>query len=44
MLKNSLMNSLFGLLPTFFFDSPSASSAADGRENSQLTGVARYLQ
>ena len=49
MKKNSLMNSLFGILPTFFFDKPSGVSVVETRgdadgEGGQLTGVARYLQ
>ena len=49
MKKNSLMNSLFGILPPLFFDKPSAGGIREERgdangEDSQLTGVARYLQ
>jgi hypothetical protein len=49
MKKNSLMNSLFGILPPLLFDKPSTggvvakSDDASGKD-SQLTGVARYLQ
>ena len=49
MKKNSLMNSLFGILPPLFFDKPSAGGAVENQgdasgEGAQLTGVARYLQ
>ena len=50
MKKNSLMNSLFGILPPLFFDKPSAGGAIEARgaaaneEGAQLTGVARYLK
>ena len=45
MKSNSLMNSLFGIIPAFFFNAPSASQSAEtSGDDSQLTGVARYLQ
>ena len=49
MKENSLMNSLSGILPAFFFGKPSNVSTVEERyiravPDDQLTGVARYLK